>query len=24
VTAKNASATIAKVTCRYQAGYWRT
>jgi hypothetical protein len=24
VTAKNASATMAKVTCRYQAGYWRT
>jgi len=24
VTARNASATMARVTCRYQAGYWRT
>src|SRR4030095_4512491 len=24
VTARNASATIARVTCRYQERYWRT
>jgi hypothetical protein len=24
VTVKNAKATIANVTCRYQAPYWRT